>query len=150
MAKLTQTEVDRAIADSAAATKVRRLLPTLKECQALDPQGTVVGDPKGKWEFRFSRPQDELQSDRLAAKVFEATEPARRAEIERGEELNRRVESEALVRPDGSTVTVPALVAERRAKKSGLRPRINWGRPTSVFRDGAWWHRVQGQWVKDG
>ena len=121
--------MDRAIADSAEAARVRRLLPSLKECQALDPGGTVVGDPKGKWEFRFSRPKDEAKSDALAQKVFDATEPWRQGEIARGGALNARTENAELRDGAGRIHVVPAQFAERRAKKSGFRPKIRWGRP---------------------
>lgn len=51
--------------------------------------------------------------------------------IERGHEEREKIPKERLVNPaTGRVEDLPASVAESAARRRGLKPKINWGRPT--------------------
>jgi len=62
----------------------------------------------------------------------------RKVEIERGAKLDASRPKEMLLGDNGQRVSAPVHLAEQIAKKRGLKPKINYGRPTErwVVRNG--------------
>jgi hypothetical protein len=63
---------------------------------------------------------------------------ARAVGVENSQRMKARQATERLVNSRGGVVDVPSHLAERIAVKGGMKPKIDWGRPTEryVVRDG--------------
>lgn len=81
-------------------------------------------------------------------KLIEMRREYAAAQMERSATLTARTQTVALRAPTGEVRHIPAHV-ELQAAKSGFRPVVNWGKPTSIYRDGVWYRREGAGWVPE-
>lgn len=68
-----------------------------------------------------------IENIRRAVKMQDGT---RKVEIERGQKLDALRPKERLVDGEGRFMDAPVHLAEQIAESKGLRPKVNWGRPS--------------------
>lgn len=85
----------------------------------------VTYNADGSWEAV-------VRDDRAKmAKALDMLGGVRRVDTERGERVHAMTAHEAVVEPSGRVSHVPAHLVDRVKDGRGLRPKINWGRPSS-------------------
>lgn len=97
-----------------------------RECGA-----AVQTNGDGSWVATVRDPEQIRRAVRMMDGV-------RKVEVERGAKLDASRPKETLVDGDGRTLDAPVHLAERIAKKQGLKPKRHYGRPSErwVVRNG--------------
>lgn len=132
----SESELRRSAADTEAQGKVERAKPTWDALKSeLGPALTMVETPDGK---RDGRVVDTTPDKRYLKRLYAMGREAKRLEMDLGAEIHARTPDVALRDADGRLDFVKEHVADRAARKRGLRPVIRWGRPSLPDERGLW------------
>lgn len=63
-------------------------------------------------------------------RALQMQKDSRAQDVENGRRMRSRQATERLVNKRGGVIDLPVHLAERVAKKQGLKPKVNWGRPS--------------------
>lgn len=135
----SKTDGAAAVAATSEAAKKRDAAPSWGDLAgAFGEQGLdrdASGNPCG---YRYPRGKDEAEQASINAKAYELWNPQRRVAVEQGARHNARTPSVRLVhRESGRTSVVPAMMAEKKARKAGLVEAPVYGRRARDFTVGA-------------
>jgi len=87
---------------------------------------------------RTARIEDRTTDKRHLRRLRDMGRKSKALEAELGQEVHSRYAAVPLRLPDGSVEHARVVVAERAARKRGLRPVIRWGRPSQPDERGLW------------
>ena len=98
---------------------------------AKDAKAEVKYNADGTWTAT-------VRGEENIKRAMDMQDAAREVEVERGAKLASRRTNETLLDEAGKPFAVDQRFAERVAKKRGLKPKVNWGRPKArwVARNG--------------
>lgn len=71
-----------------------------------------------------------VRGEQNIRRALQMQKEARAQDVENGRRMRSRQETERLVNKRGGVIDLPAHLAEHMAKKQGLKPKVNWGRPS--------------------
>jgi len=117
-------DVKKALEVTQKAERVRQLQPTPQDALADLPSAQTKVNEKGE-SYVSIRGKDDLK------RWAQMNAAANRLKIEHGRERVEAMPKERLFNPAlGRVEELPVHVAETAAKRRGLTPKINWGRPS--------------------
>ena len=114
---------DRAKDERLKAEKAPKAEDFVREAGA-----TITYNADGSW-------QGTVKGAENIKRAVHMQNSTRRVEIERGAKLDASRPKEMLVNERGHTEAVPEHLAERIAKRRGLKPKVSWGRPKYRYVD---------------
>lgn len=99
----------------------------VKEAKATD----VKHEPNGSWTAT-------IRGEENIRRAIQMQKQSRAIGVENANRMKARQQTERLVSKRGGVVEVPSHLAERIANKGGMRPKVNYGKPSErwVVRDG--------------
>lgn len=117
--------------DMAGVKRRAEASPQLADFVAEAKASDVKHEANGTWTAT-------IRGEENIRRAVQMQKQARAIGVENSQRMKARQATERLVNSRGGVVDVPSHLAERIAVKGGMKPKVNWGRPTEsyVVRDG--------------
>lgn len=116
--------------DMAGVRKRLELQPDAADFKK-EAKADVKTNPDGSWVAT-------VRGEENIRRAVAMQRGSRAQDVENGARRRARMTTERLVNERGGVIDLPVHLAERVAKKQGLKPKVSWGRPSErwVVRDG--------------